>query len=267
MRSLPVWLGLSTALHVALAIGLWAAARTAGIAPSWTERMSVVEVALVEASTVACATPCEPAPAPLEANSLDIPIRPAIRAVATMQATLPEPSPDAVRAELLLVPSFHLDPALARSTADQIPARPVPAAAESSLPEDHGLFAPRTPSSVALSPKTGSPDGAALDDYRPMVLALLQRAKRYPLAAERRGLEGTVEIAFIIAQDGRLSEPEVIVSSRHAVLDRAALDLVRRVGIVPPPPDPSPLRFAARIQYTLHTEASSPSTSTKGASP
>lgn len=92
---------------------------------------------------------------------------------------------------------------------------------------------------------------AGHDAYRPLVLAALARAKHYPLLARQRGLEGIVEIAFTIHPDGRVSEPEVISSSRHSVLDQAALGMVQRLGSLPPPPEPSPLRFPARIQYRL----------------
>jgi protein TonB len=120
------------------------------------------------------------------------------------------------------------------------------------------------PPPASPTEESGGPS-AALERYRPLVLAILERAKRYPLMAQRRGLEGTVEIAFTIAQDGRLSEPEVVATSRHSVLDDATLDMVRRIGSLPPPPDPNPLRFAARIQYKLTAEASS--VSPKGAIP
>ncbi len=89
------------------------------------------------------------------------------------------------------------------------------------------------------------------DTYRPLVLAALAREKRYPLLARQRGLEGVVEIAFTIDPDGRVSQPEVISSSRHPVLDQAALGMVLRLGSLPPPPEPAPLRFPARIQYRL----------------
>jgi protein TonB len=89
------------------------------------------------------------------------------------------------------------------------------------------------------------------DEYRPLVLAILDRAKRYPLVARRWGLEGVVDIAFTIHPNGRLSDPELITSSNHQVLDDAALALVRRVRVVPPPPTRSPMRFSALIQYQV----------------
>jgi protein TonB len=92
---------------------------------------------------------------------------------------------------------------------------------------------------------------ARTDSYRPLVLAILERAKRYPLVAERWRIEGAVDIAFTIHPDGRLSDPDLIASSTHQILDDAALAIVRRVRFVPPPPSEAPMRFSALIQYQV----------------
>jgi len=105
------------------------------------------------------------------------------------------------------------------------------------------------------SPEALPTSGAASEDaYRPLVLAALARAKRYPLLARQRGLEGVVEIAFTIHPDGRVSSAEVVTPSRHRLLDAAALGMVDRIGSLPPPPSPAPLRFPARIEYRLTPE-------------
>ena len=102
--------------------------------------------------------------------------------------------------------------------------------------------------------ETGTTGAASEDAYRPLVLAALARAKRYPLLARQRGLEGVVEIAFTIHPDGRVSSAEVVNPSRHRLLDAAALGMVSRIGSLPPPPSPAPLRFPARIEYRLTAE-------------
>jgi TonB family protein len=63
-----------------------------------------------------------------------------------------------------------------------------------------------------------------------------------------------VEIAFTIHPDGRVSSAEVVNPSRHRLLDAAALGMVNRIGSLPPPPSPAPLRFPARIEYRLTAE-------------
>lgn len=247
MRPLPRWLGMSIAFHVALAVGVWATAPTTGTSPSPAGRMSVVTVTLVEESTVSCGESCG-------ANSLRSQVRAAVTEVPqTHDATSTEPTLDVLPSESSEPRPSDDGPVLSL----QEPTEPV--GSESASAAEGEPDSPINPS----PPPAG--DGAARDHYRPLVLAILERAKRYPLFAQRHGLEGTVEIAFLIAADGRLSDAEVVASSTHGVLDDATLDMVRRVGTVPPPPDPSPRRFAARIRYTL--DADRPSTSTKGAFP
>lgn len=253
MRPLPRWLGISIALHVVLAIGVWAAARTTGTSSSPTGGISVVAVTLVEASTINCGEACG-------ASSGRSPVRAAVTEVAqTHAATSPVPTVDVLQSESAeILPVDDGSVSSLREPADTV--QPMwPDGSESASSAESEPTSPVDPS----PPPAGDSD--ARDRYRPLVLAILERAKRYPLFAQRHGLEGTVEIAFIIAPDGRLSEPEVIASSKHGVLDAATLAMVRRVGTVPPPPDTTPQRFAARIQYTLDSETSS--TSTKGASP
>jgi TonB family protein len=51
----------------------------------------------------------------------------------------------------------------------------------------------------------------------------------YPDAARRRGIEGTVLVAFIVDESGALVSSSVERSSDSDILDRAALDLLKRV--------------------------------------
>jgi TonB family protein len=55
----------------------------------------------------------------------------------------------------------------------------------------------------------------------------------------------------MIQPDGRLSDPELIASSAHQVLDDAALAIISRLRSVPPPPHQTSVWFPARIQYRL----------------
>ncbi len=256
MTSLPRWLGMSVALHLALGIGVWA---------SWTAVPSTerrhptpgLMISLVDASdirsTPSRAVPAGPprvlvdAPPPIAPTPRDIP-RADVTQADDVPPSVPDPDPPA--------PS-EPDPTDPGSAAAQPP--PDPSSSEQAGDN------PNTDSSPPAAPDAAAGAAAAVDRYRPLVLAILERAKRYPLLAQRWGVEGTVEIAFTIAQDGRLSAPEVIVTSRHNVLDDATVDMVRRIGSLPPPPDRNPLRFAASIQYTL--DATTTSSSTKGAPP
>ncbi|MBL8488594.1 MAG: energy transducer TonB [Rhodocyclaceae bacterium] len=55
----------------------------------------------------------------------------------------------------------------------------------------------------------------------------------YPLAARRRGLQGTVRIEVLVARDGRVRDLKVDEGSGHPELDEAALRAVREWRFVP----------------------------------
>lgn len=52
---------------------------------------------------------------------------------------------------------------------------------------------------------------------------------KYPEAAREEGVQGQVAVRFLINANGEVTTPEVIRSSSHKVLDRAALQLVKRM--------------------------------------
>lgn len=65
------------------------------------------------------------------------------------------------------------------------------------------------------------------------VLEWLAQHRRYPGPARRARLQGTVEVVVVLMPDGRLVDQRIAQSSGHAILDKAALDLLRRASPVP----------------------------------
>lgn len=57
----------------------------------------------------------------------------------------------------------------------------------------------------------------------------------YPTLARRRGWSGKVDVAFLIAPDGNVSDLRIEVSSGFPVLDEKALDAVRSAAPFSPP--------------------------------
>jgi len=87
-----------------------------------------------------------------------------------------------------------------------------------------------------------------------MLFAWMNRYKKYPLLAQRRGLEGAGSVRVRIGRDGRVLERSVLKSTGETMLDQAALDMVRRASPFPPvPPEYSgdSFEFVAPIQYRL----------------
>jgi protein TonB len=111
-----------------------------------------------------------------------------------------------------------------------------------------GAGAPTT--LAARAPGAGGSGVAA--EYGPYLARFRERVQqglRYPLAARRQGLSGTVEIDVTIDADGRVRAAEVVASSSHSVLDEAATDAVKRVGQVALPENLP--RRALRVRLPL----------------
>jgi protein TonB len=238
------WFGWSVAAHLALGAVLWLALPRLHPPSLGESDAAVTIVALVDASFAE--SPMRPPPA---------------MTVFRGSSAVVESSEHVEPARTVEPASTNDAGAVAQPAPESIDATPTPIdnTSESPIHEaDHStataldqLDAREAESAVVPVPERQSMTGTPGDDYRPLVLAILERAKRYPLLAQRRGLEGTVEIAFVIHADGRLSDPELVASSTHHLLDDAALATVRRLRSVPPPPSRIPVRFPARIQYRL----------------
>ena len=79
---------------------------------------------------------------------------------------------------------------------------------------------------------------ASANAYNALVFGHMQRFKRYPLSA--RGAAGTVVVRFELNRAGEVVDRKVTKSSGNAVLDEAALDLLRRASPFPAFPAAKP---------------------------
>ena len=75
------------------------------------------------------------------------------------------------------------------------------------------------------------------DNYMEMIRLRIERFKKYPQLAKARHVEGMATLRFTITREGKLKGLELIKSTRHKILDRAALGAVRDAAPFPPPPD------------------------------
>jgi len=97
---------------------------------------------------------------------------------------------------------------------------------------------------VALAPagppggEPGSEYGAYLRTFRRRIVESL----RYPAAARRQGLKGTVQLEIFIKPDGAISAVSITGSSSHPLLDEAALQAVRSLA-----PQPFPAGLVPRL--------------------
>lgn len=136
-----------------------------------------------------------------------------------------------------------------------------PETAEAPRPERKRTPPPEVASRVAAperaetaqAPQTVATRGASVSPARwqSQLIAHLERRKRYPSAARRRGQEGTAQIRFTIDGSGNVLSAELVRSSGHAALDEAVLELMRRASPVPAPPPDAPRTITAPVRFTI----------------
>lgn len=90
------------------------------------------------------------------------------------------------------------------------------------------------------APPSVANTGAAAQSWESSVLSALNRVKRYPRTAERRGRQGVPWIRFVIDRSGRVLSVNLERSSGFDSLDKEALRLPRRAEPLPTPPDEVP---------------------------
>lgn len=117
--------------------------------------------------------------------------------------------------------------------------RPAPAAQPAAAPPAPRL-APATPAAGSAAQGGGPGESAAARDeeadWYALVSAHLERNKRYPREAKAAEQQGTPTVRFSVDRRGRVTDIAISRSSGHALLDRATLELLRRVSPLPAMP-------------------------------
>ena len=208
LRSLGRPLGWSVGLHV-LVLGALAGLTLpseVGVAPAAPLQASL----RVPAAEVVAATAPPPAPenTPRKPVIALVPVRDAVPPALTFTDAAPTPPP-------------------ASRVAPETPAT-TPAAAAVAPGGVPGLQDRSRPVTVALAPQgeARGPDAAGLRLYRLALASEARQFRRYPEAARREGMVGTAEVRISVGA-GTLRKAELARSSGHAVLDSAALDMLR----------------------------------------
>jgi protein TonB len=126
-------------------------------------------------------------------------------------------------------------------------------------PAPQPLAAPSPPVAAASSPvpepAAAPPPPSATPNYQGLLLAQLERNKRYPREARMQHQEGVATLRFTLDRGGRLLAFKLERSSGHRVLDDEVLAMIQRAAPLPPfPPEMSeaqlelvvPIRFSLR---------------------
>ncbi len=99
--------------------------------------------------------------------------------------------------------------------------------------------APLERATVPAAPVVGRSarkDSKAVPTWTTRILALLERNKRYPPAAQARGEQGVAQVFFTLDREGHVIESRITRSSGAAALDEEALALLHRAQPFPAPP-------------------------------
>lgn len=138
-------------------------------------------------------------------------------------------------------------------TKSKLPTSPPVTSVSEPLPEPP-LTQPRQ-ASVPPEPAAAAVNKEALlQAYLGAVATRIERHKRYPLSARRRGLSGKVVLQFTIHADGRVSDPQIIESSGHVVFRNSSLRTLKRVPSMPPFPaelKEKQIQVTVPLVYTL----------------
>ena len=87
-------------------------------------------------------------------------------------------------------------------------------------------------------------------DYFDMVRLKIETCKKYPSSAKSRHIEGRVTIQFIIKQNGQISNLKLLKNTRHSILNKAALNAVKKAAPFPVPP-PNLFKEPINIEITI----------------
>jgi protein TonB len=108
------------------------------------------------------------------------------------------------------------------------PPRPEPQPA----PTSTAPAAPTPPQPTVGAPPRPSVD-PAVPRFSDLIAAQLERYKRYPVMAQRRGEQGVALLRFTLGRAGEVSNARIERSSGHADLDAEVLALVHRAEPLP----------------------------------
>lgn len=169
----------------------------------------------------------------------------------------PAASTAAVDASSRAAPAPSASPSASATRLIEGPAPPAPspaAAVAAQTPLPSAPAQPEPAPTVTSRPTQTTPDaapavGAAGAASQPPIPQLIQRpSPRYPPLAERRRIEGEVELEFTIAADGSVTGIEVIRAEPEGIFEREAIGALQRWRYAPPE---APLRARRTLEFRL----------------
>ncbi len=136
-----------------------------------------------------------------------------------------------------------------RAAIPSISSDPVPTQAMSAAAEAPSQVAALTPASAAAA-TASKPDRGWLSE---LLFKRVEQLKQYPSLARVDRLEGKVIVRATLHENGQLSDVEVLKSSGHDILDRAAIQVLQEASPLqlPRPLGNSAVPIKVPISYSL----------------
>lgn len=101
------------------------------------------------------------------------------------------------------------------------------------------------------APPSNRTSANAETTWEALLLAHLEKYRRYPAGARAARQQGVVHVTFRMNRQGQVLSSSVLRSSGFSVLDRAALNTLRRAQPLPPIPDDRPdiVELTVPVEY------------------
>ena len=201
-----------------------------------------------------------PAPAPAQPPAQDTPPQPAAPPLPTPELPLPvEPPPVRLPNPAVALPEPPPPPPAPKRPVPPWPApRPQPPRPAQASPPGQASEAPAPSVAPASAPPPAAPAAAsspsALPGWRSELVGRLQRAKRYPGAAQARDEQGAAAVTFTIDRSGHVLSARLVRSSSSEALDEEAVAMVHRADPLPPVPAELPggtLTLTVPVTFSL----------------
>jgi protein TonB len=132
-------------------------------------------------------------------------------------------------------PEMPIEPSVMQEAKPQLRQEPRPPVSTTTAPQ----AVPNRTALVPAAPVQGRPTpkvSTVIPAWTSQLVAVLERNKRYPPAAQARREQGVAQVFFTLDRQGHVVESRIMRSSGAATLDEEALALLQRSQPFPAPP-------------------------------
>ncbi|KRQ90410.1 energy transducer TonB [Bradyrhizobium valentinum] len=161
------------------------------------------------------------------------------------------PRPDA--APIVTASTSHSSAQDVTSRTDISPKEPSPSTSDEPVPVPRAFSPAEAPPSNILSAPSAisGPADSAAAKFQQALLRHVAQYQRYPNAARALRLQGKVDTQFSMSRDGKLLGVWVRTSSGQTLLDKEAMETIRRAQPLPPIPPELPERLNIHVQLVF----------------